>query len=280
MRRGDAKRRAVLLAANQYHRALAATGKATIRQIESAGQISYKTVAKDIRSGLLAAAVEIVGGKRTWLIDRGAAEAYLKLLPERLDRARREKRNRPRAVAARAGHVTVKALTMMTGRSKWFLYDCIKDGRLEATATGRHGAYEVTREEADRFFSLYRDGADSDYARRRFTPAAKRKRPGPARKHQYAIVISDRRLLVWILLDQPDCSLSLLAAEVGSALATVKKWAEGAAAPTDVQTARIVAFARGRYKIKVSDELAELGAQRRSDYMRQYMASRRREWEE
>ncbi len=274
MRRGDAKRRAVLVAANIFHRALAETGGVSINQIVSAGQVSYKTVKKDIVAGLLPAEERVVGGKRMWVIARADAERYLARLPERLDRARREKKSRPRDVQARPGHVTVKTLIALTGRSKWFVYDCIKDGRLKASPTGRHGAYEVAREEADRFWALYRDGADSDYARRRFTPKTKRGRAAP-RKHQYAIVISDPLLLVWILLDQPDCSLSFLAGSVGSSLATVKKWAEGAARPTDNQIARVGAFARGRYKIKVSDELAELGAARRRDYMRLYMRIRR-----
>ena len=258
--------------ANAYADELAAMGQVTMRQLTAFGVVSRKTVEKHMRTGLLTGRKVKISGVPTWLFEPEHAQRYLESVTGITRRSVGEQKKRERAKAtAPDGHVTVAELAARTGLSRWAIYDCLTDGRLASVGAGFKGAKLITDAEATRFARNMAGKARPSRLGREPKPPVAR----PTARERRPIIVQHRMVLVFLVLDQPGETVVGLARDLKVGAQTVRNWADGHSQPDDGNTGRLVAYARGRYAIRVGPELDELGKAHRASYMTGYMRKQR-----
>lgn len=263
---------AVTAAANKYADDLEATGMVSMAILVGFGVVSRKTILKHIKAGELVGRKVKVGGVLTWLFEPQHARDYLERVVDLNREAAGRQGNRGKAEVP-VGTLTTLQVAKMAGLSSWAVRDHITAGRLPATETGFRRLKVIKVKDAEKFAEAYRHTA-RPYRTKKEQPA----KPAvvrPGTRDRRPLVVSDRIVLMLLILDQPGETTAALAKDLGVGRQTVANWKAGKSFPDDVNTGRLVAYARGRYGLRVGEELDELGKAYRASYMTSYMRTRR-----
>jgi DNA-binding CsgD family transcriptional regulator len=159
------------------HDRIIAPGLISIYELMDRAGVSYKTVLKHIRDGLLTG--EQIGGRRQWAFTAAEVQHYCLAAPRLIARGMAA-RGPKRRIRTPAGYLSLGSVAKRCGCSHWFVRDQIKEGKLKATP-GKNGKLFVAKEDAAPFVQrVLSEDPGRPYRRkpkrRRLLGAAKRER--------------------------------------------------------------------------------------------------------
>lgn len=250
-------------------------GRVTLAEMEASGLVSRKTLMKHIRSKELIASKEKVMGVEMWLISPRNARAYLNRVDGLLEKAVREKRNRPKPVNVPDGFVAFADLADETGLSHWTVRKAIQDLDVPVEV-GRHGKKlipEARKKAVLNHLAGVRKPVKREAVAQPVAPKKGRLKGG--------LFIDSYQTLHHLLMVHPDITISDLVAATGCSNETARRWkaSERITPPGHYQRA-LVAYFRERFSARLSPALVEMAEQHRREYMAAKMRDRRQTFEE
>lgn len=232
-------------AARAYYDRVNATGRVSIYELMDRSGVSYKTVLSHIRKHKLRGKRVNIGGKPTWTFTERETERYVKMAPRLIDEGVRA--GGAFSPEIPAGFLTIEQVAHRRDCTHWFVRDAISGGTL-AAVRGKHGKLFVRVEDAIAF-----EG------------------PKTARGTRLKTIAG----LIYFVFDHLNLTDDDIAKIGGVTVRTARGW-RISPTPNWVSAGKILAFAGERVNLSLSAELKELSRLHRREYMRDYMAARRK----